>query len=69
MSVPKDDRVRFAQEFLRLAHENYRTHYAQRVYFARLARQYGLSNQAIADAYGITEAAVRAMLRRAEGDS
>lgn len=66
MSVPANDRTKFAQEFLRLAHKTYQHHYSQRVYFARLAREHGLTNQAIADAYEITEAAVRAMLKRAE---
>ena len=66
MSVPNEDRAALAREFLRMAHQNYQTHYAQRVYFARISREHGLTNQEIAEAYGITEGAVRHMLKRAE---
>ena len=66
MSVPNEDRTVLAREFLRMAHKNYQTHYAQRVYFATIARRHGLTNREIAEAYGITEGAVRHMLKRAE---
>ena len=66
MSVPNEDRAALAREFLRMAHQNYKTHYAQRVYFARISREHGLTNKEIAEAYGITEGAVRHMLKRAE---
>lgn len=68
MSVPTEGRAALAHEFLRMAHENYRTHYAQRVYFARISREHGLTNREIADAYEMTEAGVRKMLERA-GDA
>lgn len=68
MSVPTEGRAALANEFLRMAHENYRTHYAQRVYFARISREHGLTNREIADAYEMTEAGVRKMLERA-GDA
>ena len=66
MSVPNEDRAALAREFLRMANQNYREHYAQRVYFATIARRHGLTNREIAEAYGITEGAVRHMLKRAE---
>ena len=65
MSVPNEDRAALAREFLRMAHQNYKTHYAQRVYFARISREHGLTNKEIAEAYGITEGAVRHMLKQA----
>ena len=68
MSVPNEDRAALAREFLRMAHQNYKTHYAQRVYFARISREHGLTNKEIAEAYGITEGAVRHMLKRAEAN-
>jgi len=66
MSVPNEDRATLAREFLRMAHKNYQTHYAQRVYFARISREHGLTNKEIADAYEMTESGVRKMLERAE---
>lgn len=66
MSVPNEDRATLAREFLRMAHKNYQTHYAQRVYFARISREHGLTNREIADAYEMTESGVRKMLERAE---
>lgn len=54
-----------ARTFLRLANEEYQTRRQHRGYFARLAKTHGLTNQDIADEYGITEAAVRAMIQRA----
>ena len=68
MSVPNEDRAALAREFLRMAHQNYKTHYAQRVYFARISREHGLTNKEIAEAYGITEGAVRYMLKQAEAN-
>jgi DNA-directed RNA polymerase specialized sigma24 family protein len=35
-------------------------------YFVVLARQYGVTNQEIADVLGVTEGAVRALVKRAE---
>lgn len=37
-----------------------------RVHYVKLARLYGLTNQRIGDALGITEAAVRSMVSRSE---
>ena len=66
MSVPNENRAQLAREFLRMAHQNYQTHYAQRIYFARISREHGLTNKEIAEAYEMTEAGVRKMLDRAE---
>ena len=49
MSVPNEDHAALAREFLRMAHQNYQTHYAQRVYFARISREHGLTNREIAE--------------------
>ena len=68
MSVPNEDRAALAREFLRMANQNYREHYAQRVYFATIARRHGLTHREIAEAYGITEGAVRYMLKQAEAN-
>ena len=68
MSVPNEDRATLAREFLRMAHKNYQEHYAQRVYFATIARRHGLTHREIAEAYGITEGAVRYMLKQAEAN-
>ena len=68
MSVPNEDRTVLAREFLRMANQNYREHYAQRVYFATIARRHGLTHREIAEAYGITEGAVRYMLKQAEAN-
>ena len=54
-----------ARQFLHLANEEYQIRRRNRGYFARLAKDYGLTNQEIADVYGITEAAVRALIKRA----
>lgn len=51
--------------FLALANDAYQESRQNRVKYAQLAREYGLTNQEIADAYGVTEAAVRHMLKRA----
>lgn len=58
------DRKAIARTFLRLANADYRRVYDQRGYYARIARQHGLTNQDIADEYGITEGAVRAIIQR-----
>jgi len=50
---------------LKLANEDYHEARQRRVRFAQYAREAGLTNQEIGNAYGITEAAVRQMLKRA----
>lgn len=59
------DRKKLARTFLKLASEQYQEHRRHRVYYAQMARDHGLTNQDIATEYGITEAAVRQMLKRA----
>ena len=67
MSLPargQIDRKELAQTFLKLANDQYQQHRQHRAYYARIAREHGLTNQDIADAYGITEGAVRAIINR-----
>lgn len=59
------DRKEIARTFLCLANGEYQARKENRAYFAALAKSHGLTNQDIAYEYGITEAAVRAMIRRA----
>ena len=69
MSLPHRgilDRKEIARTFLRMANEEYQTRRSNRAYFAQIAREHGLTNQDIATEYGITEAAVRQMIQRAE---
>ena len=68
MSVPvhpAPDHKDLARTFLTLANDQYQQHRHHRDYYARVAREHGLTNQEIADIYGVTEAAVRAMVKRA----
>jgi len=58
------DRKTIAREFLRLAHADYQRISHLRGYYATIARRHGLTNQDIADEYEITEAAVRAIIKR-----
>lgn len=60
------DRKQLAREFLELANDQYQQHRLHRVYYARIAREHGLTNQDIADAYGVTETAIRSLLKRAK---
>ena len=59
------DRKAIARTFLRLANADYRRVCDHRGYYAKIAREHGLTNQDIATEYGITEAAVRQMIQRA----
>lgn len=62
----KGDRQELARTFLKLANSEYQNHRQHRGYYATIAKQHGLTNQEIADTYGITEAAVRALIKRAD---
>lgn len=53
-----------AKEFLELQQQRHEQNRIHRPYFAALAHEYGLSHQEIGNVYGITEAAVRAMIKR-----
>ncbi|MDQ5861870.1 MAG: hypothetical protein M3536_06375 [Actinomycetota bacterium] len=61
----KGDRQELARAFLKLANSEYQKHKLHRGYYARIAKEHGLTNQEIADTYGITEAAVRGLISRA----
>lgn len=64
--VPKTAQRDLAREFLRRAQDDYQRAKTNRHQLAALARDHGLTNQQIANAYGVTEGAIRAMLKRAE---
>jgi len=63
--TPTSSRQVIARTFLGLANAEYQAHRTHRGYYARIAKDHGLTNQEIADVYGITEAAVRALIKRA----
>lgn len=68
MSLPSRgvfDPKELDKAFLGMAHNAYQESRYNRLKYAQIAREMGLTNQEIADAYGITEAAVRQMLKRA----
>lgn len=61
----KGDDQEIVRTFLRLANSEFQEHRLQRGHYARMAKENGLTNQEIADTYGITEAAVRGLIKRA----
>lgn len=63
--IAGDERKELARTFLSLANAEYQTQCLHRGYYARIAKRHGLTNQEIADAYGITETAVRGLIKRA----
>ena len=71
MSLPQrgeNDPHTLDRTFLNLANEGYQESRRNRVKYAQIARECGLTNQEIADAYGVTEAAIRQMLKRAAAE-
>lgn len=68
MSVPTHDpksATEHALQFLKFAAEDYTESIDRREYYAVASKRIGISNQQIAEIYGLTEGAVRAMIRRA----
>lgn len=57
-----DSRQQIALSHLKLCRMELERAKQSRALYAALARQYGLSNQAIGDALGVTEAGVRRIL-------
>ena len=57
-------RAEIAAEFLRIAARDLATATRARIRYIGLARQYGVTNAAIADALGVTEKAVRGLIER-----
>lgn len=55
----------YALQFLQFAAEDYTESIDRREYYAVAARRLGISHQQIATIYGLTEGAIRAMLKRA----
>lgn len=64
MRAPQNVVTRVAQRLLRRAGTDLAVATSARITAARDARELGLSHQQIADELGITEAAVRGLLRR-----
>ena len=58
-----------AHIFLKLISEQYQEACRHRVEYARWARRSGLTYREIAGYYGVSEDAIRKMLKRAEGES
>lgn len=70
MSVPaclEVDQQAIALDFLHRAEEELKQRRQKRDYFLTLARDKGVTHQRIADVLGVTEGAVRAMLKRSRG--
>ena len=68
MSVPTHahkSATDYALQFLQFAARDYSESIDRREYYAVAARRLGISYQKIADIYGLTEGAIRAMVRRA----
>ena len=65
-SVPNLNKQAIAADYLRLGREHLERAKSLRVHYARLARSEGLSYVRIGELLGITDAAVRLMLKRAE---
>ena len=63
-TTPKE--VESLKNFLRSENAAYRDRVSRRKLFAKIAKSQGLTNQEIADIYGVTEGAVRALIKRAK---
>lgn len=53
-----------AFEFLALQQRSHEASRRMRPYYAKLAHKHGLTHREIGEVYGVTEAAVRAMIKR-----
>ena len=65
MSVPKVNRLEEMRAGLRHMQHQYEASKQSRFKYVQWAKAGGMTNQAIADELGLTEAAVRQMLKRA----
>lgn len=65
-SVPGDLKIRLAHEFLARAAEDLAKAKRTRVAYAAAAREHGLTNVEIGSSLGISEGAVRKLLKRSE---
>jgi hypothetical protein len=65
VSQPSKTAQEYALQFLQYAAEDYTQSIDRREYYAVAARRLGIRYQQIADIYGLTEGAVRAMVKRA----
>lgn len=64
---PQTEHQRLTLEYLERARQDLETAARSRIRYAQLGRQYGLTNQEIADALQVSEAAVRSLLQRHAG--
>ena len=55
----------FALYFLEVAQKDFEHAKHMRLYYAQNARKHGITNQQIADIYGLTEGAIRKMIKKA----
>lgn len=62
------DRTDLALSFLKLIGEQHESTRRHRIYYAQMCRESGLTHRQIAEAYGVTEDAVRKMLKRNGGE-
>jgi len=70
MSVPENgwhlEDPDFAITFLETAQRDHEHALFMRVYYAKNARKHGITNKRIGQIYGLTEGAVRAMIKKAD---
>ena len=66
-NATKRDKVTIACEFLELSRKEFERAARKRIYFALLARRHNVTNAQIGASLGITESAVRAIVKRYGG--
>ena len=67
--VRAEDRRRIAGDYLTRARDDFHTAARNRIRYVLLARQYGMTNDAIGALLGISERAVRGLVARHSGDA
>ena len=68
MQSTDEEKRRIAGDYLTRVRDDLERAKRTRVEYIRLAREYGLTNEAIGMLLGITETAVRALVKRHGGD-
>jgi predicted transcriptional regulator len=64
----QDDRRRIAGDYLTRVRDDFERALRSRIYYVLLAHKYGMSNVDIGALLGISEAAVRGLIKRHGGD-
>ncbi len=67
--VRSEQRARIAVDYLKRATNDLETAARQRLAYMRIARRHGLTYQEIAEACGVSDTAVRRLLKRHGGDA